>query len=325
MISKLIATAMLIVVLGGVNSSDSLAADHVWSDATSNFQTEGELLARNESSIILQLKDNSLLLVGINQLCDADKSYIVDLEAKREAVRADKKSPFAGQTAETPDSEVQTWDLVNGHKIYGSVQEYGRRLVQVRTRGSKVYVNDRSFKNLPEFYQKLVPEIVNHFEDTKISDEKELRKWLRKQKGHEKHFTVEGVLLEFYNGDLFGVPFFLFSADDLKVLKPGWKTWLQADEDAKYHAELALRLRAETIARRRNKSETLQLQRLHVQLTAYDAGMFDLWRVIMSPPVNQRGVPVQVIVPGRDSAQAASAAREAYPAYRVGPIAKVIR
>ena len=171
----------------------------------------------------------------------------------------------------------------------------------------------------------MIPDIVNHFEKTKIQDEKGLEQWLRRQIGFGKSFTVEGVMLELADGELMGVPFFLFNEKDAKLLKPGWNDWLDADEDAKYRAESALRLQAEVIANRQDRKASLEMQRLQLHLEAFDAGLFDLWRVTVTPPPGQRGMPMQVIVPGRNSAQATQAALQRYPGSRVVAAAKVNR
>lgn len=307
-----------------------LAQDHLWTDASGNYQVTAEYIAKNDTSIALQLEDDSLLIVEIAHLSKNDLDYLKEIERTRKRLPPAIDTTPEGEPKNSVPPEKNRWELRNGKTLYGEVVEHGRRLVEIRKRGSTIYVNDRSFKNLPEFYQTLLPEIVNHFEkikrpEDKIEDFKQLGKWLAKQKSRSKSYTVEGVLMETNDGDLYGVPFFMFNESDLVSLKSGWGEWLKADEDAKYQAELALHLRAQALTRQRHEAEARQLQRLHVELQAYDAGLFDLWKVVMLPPQNQFGIPVQVIVPGRNSAQAEQAARMKFPNYQIGSIAKIQR
>ena len=65
--------------------------------------------------------------------------------------------------------------------------------------------------------------------------------------------------------------------------------------------------------------------RLHFQLQGYQAGLFDLWEVAIFPPPNVAGMPMRIVVPANNSAQAATAAISQYPNYRVGPARKVPR
>ena len=82
--------------------------------------------------------------------------------------------------------------------------------------------------NLPEFYQLLIPKIVAQLENLPRADRRSLESWLVRQRGEPRTFHLDGVVLETENGDEYGVPFVLFSDDDLKVLKPevgtnGWR------------------------------------------------------------------------------------------------------
>ena len=311
--------AFLFLLTVSMGNSVSTTVGHEWTDVSGNYRIEAELVARNETSLVLQLRDKSMLLVDIAQLCAADKKYLELLQSELEA--ASKEN-----TAESKlkSSKLQAWQLRNGLKVYGTVVDFGKRLVVIRRRNGKIYVNDRPFKNLPEMYQKLVPLIINHFEKQKIADEKQLGKWLGKQQGNGKAFTVEGVLIETYTGDLYGIPFFVFKEDDQAILKPGWEDWLESEENAKYQAELGLRLQAQAIAKQQKEFEARQIARLHLQTAAYDAGIFDLWEVSMVSP-NGQGYPIRVVVPARNSKQAGDVASASYPGYRVIALAKVIR
>ena len=106
-----------------------------------------------------------------------------------------------------------------------------RKDVTIQQRRGKTYVNDRLFDNLPEVYQRMLPKLVAHFEKTQIDDKRGFDSWVMKLRGEPRTFTCEGVMLELENGDEYGVPFFFFSEDDLKILQPGWQRWLAAEKD----------------------------------------------------------------------------------------------
>ena len=130
--------------------------------------------------------------------------------------------------------------------------------------------------------------------------------------------------MEFANGDLYGVPFFMFTAKDEALLEPGWKTWLEAEDDHECWADCELELQARAKA---NRDETLtdrQIQKLQLQLQAYDAGLFDLWEVEILP-ANGNGTWRRVVVPARDSAAASAAALAQNPGYAARSVAKVQR
>ena len=41
--------------------------------------------------------------------------------------------------------------------------------VMIQQRHGKIYVNDRMFNNLPDVYQKMLPQLVARFEKTEIN------------------------------------------------------------------------------------------------------------------------------------------------------------
>jgi len=287
----------------------SFALAREWSVASGDYRIEGEMLARNETTVVLEKKNKDLLAVPIAELSEEDRSY---LESHAQA---------AGGRNE---SAMQTWTTRRGLKVRGAVVEYGRRDVVIRRRYGKVYVNDIRFDNLPAVYQKMVPAIVSHFERVELEDEKAFSEWAASLGGESKTYTCDGVLLELENGDLYAVPFFFFSDDDRKILEPGWESWAKAEQDHAYREQRSLALQAEAIANRRYREEMRRVAMLQLQLQGYDAGLFDLWEVALYP-ANAPGQALSVVVPARNSQQAAQEALAKHPGYRVGPIAKVSR
>ena len=57
-----------------------------------------------------------------------------------------------------------------------------------------------------------------------------------------------------------------------------------------------------------------------IEQQAYDAGVFDLWEVGMSPPQGRFGMPLSVVVPARSNTEAAEFAARQNPGYVVGPM-----
>ena len=194
-----------------------LADGRTWTDSTGNYHVEADLIGFNDATVVLKKENRQLVAVPIDKLSKEDQAY---LESK-EAVEQARQSADA----------MQTWTMASGLKVVGRVVDYARRDVTIQRRYGKIYVNDRLFDNLPEVYQKMLPKIVSHFEKTQIDDKRAFDSWAAKLRGEPRTFTCEGVLLELENGDEYGVPFFFFSKDDLKVLQPGWQRWLAADKD----------------------------------------------------------------------------------------------
>jgi hypothetical protein len=202
------------------------------------------------------------------------------------------------------------------------VVAYGRKDLTVQRRRGRIYVNDRVYDNLPELYQQLVPRIVGHFEMLPLQDKASFEQWVLQQRGQAKTYTCEGVLLELENGDEYGVPFFLFSDEDAKLLEPGWKEWLAA-EDEKHKADQHLLLQSLAQQYQQDRKRKQQIAMMQLELQAYDAGLYSLWEVQLLP--TRGGRPFIAIVPGRNSEDAARAALSRNPGYTVGGIARIRR
>ena len=287
-------------------------AARTWTDASGHYQIQADMIARDEEHVVLQREDKSLVSVEISQLSKEDQEFL--------------------GTDNANSVEASEWTLVNGLQIKANVVEYGRREVTIKRYRSRIYVNDRTFDNLPEVYQRMVPKIVSFFENEELEDKSDLTRWVKKQKGVPRTFTCDGVLMELPNGDLYGVPIFFFAENDRKLLEPGLQKYIASLEATELEEEsrqremtsYRLQLQAQAAQAQREKAELQQFARLQLQLQGYSGGLFDLWEVQLVPP-NNYGYPVHVVVPGRDSRQAAQAANAKYPNYRVQSIAKVRR
>jgi hypothetical protein len=290
-----------------------------WSDTSGKWTFEGDLIGVNETTAVVQRsgKKQSLIAIPINQLSKSDQEFLKSKESADQAQRA--------------ANEKQTWTTQSGLKVVARVVDYGRRDVTIQRRRGKIYVNDRLFENLNGVQQAVLMRVVSHFENVAIRDKKDLQEWVIKLKAEPRTYTCDGVMLELESGDEYGVPFFLFSEQDLKVLKPGWDRWLAAHE-AKERKDQALAekereslyLQAEAQAHQRDREQQQKVQEVELGLLAAAAGVTNIWEVELWPN-SAMGRPRTVVVPGRDSNAAAQSALAKFPDYKIGSIAKVSR
>jgi hypothetical protein len=186
-------------------------------------------------------------------------------------------------------------------------------------------VNDRAFENLPEFYQLLIPKIVAQSEGLRRNDRAALESWLARQPGATRTLHLDGVVLETENGDEYGVPFDLFSDEDMKLLKPGWEKWLAAhsSKDFGERDHRAFMLRSLAAARAHDNRVQREIAMMQLQLQAVSAGLTSLWEVTLYPAAGQGGPPIWVVEPGRNSRDATAAALARNPGYVAGPVRRV--
>ncbi len=282
-----------------------------WTDSSGKYSFEADLIAFNETDLVLQKADKTLVAVDMEQLSEADQKYV---QSKEAAAELDKKG-----------AKEQVWKMRSGLEVIGNVIDYVQRDVTFSMTRGNIYVNDQRFENLPGIYQKIVPLVAAHFTGRDITDRAGLFDWLKRRKGEPQTFTCDGVQMEMENGDLYVVPFFLFSEAALKVLQPGWNEWVAQHANYEQRSETSLRLQTQAQAFSQNSEETNQLLKMQLQMQAFNAGLFSLWEVMLYPNAGTGGWPLHVVVPGRDSRQAGVAALEKNPGYSLGPIAKVSR
>jgi hypothetical protein len=287
------------------------AEGRTWTDSTGAYRVEADLVGFNDATVVLKRENHQLAAIPVAKLSAADREYLKSKEGFDQARRS--------------ADAVQTWTMASGLKVVGRVVDYARKDITIQQRRGKTYVNDRLLDNLPEVYQKMLPAIVAHFEKTPIADRRALDVWAMKLRGQARTFTCEGVLLELENGDEYGVPFFFFSDADLKVLQPGWQRWLAGEKDRAKHEQESLLLQAQAAAYQQDRMMNQQIAMMQLQMQGYQAGLFDLWEVLLYPGPGVASPPLSVVVPGRDSRGAAAAALSANPGFTVGPIRRVSR
>jgi len=290
-----------------------VAEGRVWTEATSQYTLEADLIAFDGKTVVLQRADHELVAIPVEKLSDEDRQYLESGEARQAVAEA--------------ESGLQTWVLADGTEMSGRVVDYARREVTLQRRRGRVYVNDRPLDNLPEFYQRLLPKIIAKLENLRRDDRRGLESWLVRQRGQARTFALEGVVLEMENGDEYAVPFFLFSAEDEKLFRPRWQEWLKArrEDDYRSQEEQAFLLRSLAAARHRDKLVQREIALMQLNLQAVEAGVTSLWEVTLYPAAGQPGPPLWVVVPARDNRQATALALKQHPGYVAGPIRRVSR
>jgi hypothetical protein len=280
-----------------------------WTDATGKYSTEADLIARSDETAVLQRSNRELISVNIDQLLEADQQYLRSKELEQPDQSADS---------------LHDWSLANGLKVRGRVVGYAQRELVLRRRGGKLYVNDRHVENLPEVYRRMLPAIVSHYTNAKRVDSLErVDAHMRARHGRPLKITAEGVQLQLENGDMYGVPFFMFSEQDRGVLEAGWQRWLAAEEYSPQREREDLHVESHAAAyQSQEQPANNQIAQLQLGLLATIAGVVDLWEVFLTP-ASGNGWPISVVVPAQNSLQATQAALAANPGYRAGPARKV--
>lgn len=293
-----------------------------WKDKSGNVKVQGTLVAADPKEIVIKLdqavKGRELLAIEIAQLSDEDQKFVTQDET-------------AGQLKSA--TEKHSWSLKNGLTIFGKVVGFDRRDVTLQRRRGKLYVNDRPYENLPEIYRRMVPKIVEYFEKKTFADESQFQDWVIAQRAEARTFTCEGVLMEFPNGDEYGIPFFFFKEMELKILEPQWDEWLAAHQanavdDAEEKRQHSLYLQSQAAAyqqaqqKEAYQQEMLQIARMQLQMQAVAAGVTSLWEVYLFPPPGVAAYPISVVVSARNSFDAGNIAGTNNPGYIVGPIRK---
>lgn len=286
-----------------------IAQARKWIDATGKYSIEAKVFGFDDENVILQREDDALGMVKIEQLSAVDQEYLKSKEAEEANNRNIKTR--------------QVWTTRSGLKLAGRVVDYVRDEVIIQRRRGKIYVNDRVYGNLPEVYQKLMLKVVEHFEGVEVPDERALRTWLLTLGGRPRTFLIEGVILEWENGDEYVIPFFVFAESDGKLLKQGWANWLKVQEDHDQRDDHAFRLEAYAAARQQNEQINQQIALMNLNMQAIQAGLTSAWEVTLRPMPGNPSPPRWVVVPGRDSREATMNAVQQNPGFVAGPVRKV--
>jgi hypothetical protein len=289
-------------------AASTVARAREWSTPDGRYKLGGELIAFNDEMVVIKRITGELVGVELKDLSEADREYVKSKEAK-EAVR---------ESAE----EMQTWTL-NAVKVRGRVTAFGRKQLQVQRRLGAVQVNGQPFNQIDSIHQRVLLAIISHLEKTKLEDERQLTEWATMLGGQPRVYTLEGVLLKLESGDEIPAPFFLFSKEDLEVLRPGWEVWLEQDESEKTRQREDFLMRSQAMAYQQERAERRQIEMLKLDMLAAAAGVVSIWEVGMAPGQGVFGRPMRVVVPARDSQEALFVARQRYPNMIPGPVRRI--
>ena len=187
-----------------------------------------------------------------------------------------------------------------------------------------VYIDGKKFAEIDPLHQKLLLKILSHLEKMTLENEKQLESWAKVLGAEPKSYSLEGVLMELENGDKIGVPFFLFSSQDLEVLQPGWELWQEKNASQQAQERESFLMRAAAVAYQRDRKQAQQQARqaqqielLKLDMLAAATGVVDIWEVGLTPAVGTYGRPMTVMVPAMNSGIASSLALQKYPGYTI--------
>ncbi|MEM6689254.1 MAG: SHD1 domain-containing protein [Planctomycetota bacterium] len=286
-----------------------------WTSAVGGYTLDAAVIASNEVDVILKRSDGKLVAVRQDELSEGDRAYLKSKEA-------------SDQVSESLDG-MHTWTSKDGLKIRGKVLSYGRKDYTLTRNRGKVVINNVRFGDLDDLHQRLLLLSLSDLESQQLTSEQDLNRWALSIAGKPKTYTIEGVLMELESSDQIPVPFFLFSDDDIEVLRPGWENWVKAhqNEQARQHESLMMQAEANEYQRQRNELEyqRQQIEYLRMNMLAARTGLTSIWEVGLEPPPGVYGRRTSVMVTARDSLTASQMAQSQYPGYRIFGVRRASR
>lgn len=283
-------------------SAIATAEERVWTSKNGNFTLKADAIAFSDSLVVLKRPDGKLVAVELNQLSDADLEFVKSKETQDSASRS--------------ADEMQTWTAQDGLKFRGRVTAYGRKEVVVQRLRGKVMIGEEPFTKLDPLHQKVTLKVLSKLENKQLDDAAALETWVKKNLGGQpKQYLLEGVMLELENGDEIGVPFFMFSPDDLKVLEPGWELWVEQNDSEQLREQESFLMRSAAMAYQQDRAAQRQIELMKLDLLAAASGVIAIWEVGLIPGPNVRGRPMSVMVPAQNSQIATRQALARYPGY----------
>ncbi len=286
-----------------------------WSDISGRYKVDADLIAINDDVVVLKTKDSRLIAVEISQLSKPDQEFL--------------RSEEAGATKLDAKDKDHVWVLQGDLKVIGRVVGYFAGDLTVERRNARIFVDGTEDSQVPEQVMTMLPRIVEHYETAKIKDLPGLKEWLSKHGKLPHIYPVEGVRIALPSGEELKVPIFMFGSAERALLEPGLARWkalqkekLEDTDRSRYDRREALMLSSAARAYQQDQAFKNQAQLMQLDLLAIDAGVTDLWEVLLLPP-NPYAYPFTVVVPARDSATAQAVAAQRYPAYTVDATRKL--
>lgn len=285
-----------------------------WSDASGQFQWDGDLFAADAEMAVIRDKKGKLHAVLTKELSQPGQNAVQE---------------FLKTAASEKDDDIQTWVLNSGLKVRANVLGYKSGVVIIEDRSGSAYVNKKALNKIDPVYQAMLPRLIERYEDKNVTSMDTFKRWVRKLRGGQKELTVDGVLMKLESGDEYAVPIFMFSKQDAEVLSAGWKQWFEKETTDKKRQQEDLMIRAEAADYQQKtdqgNQERRQIEMMKLNLLAVDAGLTSLWEVQMATGNGNYGRPLRIVVPARNSAEARSTALQNNPGYRVTGLRQVSR
>lgn len=291
--------SILLLFIGICLVPSGSAFGRIWSNASGAYELEGEAISFNDSMVVVKKPTGELVALELKDLSTADQEFVRSQEAKD----AERKAA----------EEMQTWTAKDGMKVRGRVLAYGRKQLIVERKLRAVYINGKQFSTLDPLHQRLVLRIISKLEDQQFDSEKQLDQWAKKLGSNPKSYPLEGVMLQLESGDEIGVPFFLFSTEDLAVLEPGWELWKEREESNASREHESFLVRSAARAYQQDRQVNQQIEMLKLDMLGAATGVIAIWQVGLAPGPGVFGRPMTVMVPAQNSEIASQLALQRYP------------
>ena len=291
--------SIVLLFIGICTGPSGVAFGRIWSNANGAYELEAEVISFNDSMVVLKKPTGELVAIELKDLSVKDQEYV----RSQEAQDAERKAA----------DEMQTWTAKDGMKVRGRVLAYGRKPLTIQRKLRSVHINDKPFSRLDPLHQKLVLRIMSKLEDQQFENEKQLDQWAKKLGTTPKSYPLEGVMLQLESGDEIGVPFFLFSTEDLAVLEPGWELWKEREESNASREHESFLVRSAARAYQQDRQVNQQIEMLKLEMLGAATGVIAIWQVGLAPGPGVFGRPMTVMVPAQNSEIASQLALQRYP------------
>ncbi|MCD0462833.1 SHD1 domain-containing protein [Roseiconus lacunae] len=313
----------------------AIASARQWSDQSGRFQVEGQLVASDEDKVVVRTEEQGLLVLRIDQLSKADRSYLAEKGSKSQ--KTDDTSESDDALTPAKPAVDTTWRLTDGETVTGRLVGFGKQTLVLKRRDSDVVVNDVALEDLPKAYAKILPEAIEAIDRVEIEDPADLEDHLIDLGTGPLEYEVSGVQLALPEGGMITLPINILAGPDASAVRPGFERWLAAqneavEEDERSQSSQFERLMLDSYSRMSDRSvattgnlDSTAMTRarlMDLQLQAATAGVTDVWQVGLIPRVSYR-YPTTVVVYAENSRGARIAASAKYPGWRIGPIRKL--
>ncbi|MDB4338794.1 SHD1 domain-containing protein [Rubripirellula sp.] len=309
--------SLLVMVLFSCLGTTEVDA-RLWRDKTGAYSIEADLIGFDETTVIIQRANKELGSCEITRLSDADREFL--------------KSKEASEIHDSNLEKTQSWKLLSGLQLIGKVVDYAKRDVTLQRRRGNLYVNNSLFANLPAVYQKMLMAVLQEEEGVSIGNIGELNKWVLSLRGEPREYHLEGVVMEFENGDEYSIPFTMFVKRDRDLLAGGFDEWLEYHDDEIKEDEVPsftdpnehqIRLQSLAATYHRDQQVNQQIALMNLQLQQVQAGLTSAWEVTLYPVRGNTLPPRWVVVYARDSLIATNVAIQKNPGFVAGPIRRL--